>query len=295
MASPRVLEDVAGPAADPDPGDQGEDDVLRADAGREAAVDADLVGLRLALEERLRREDHLDLARPDPERERPERAMGRGVGIAADDRHPGLGQAQLRADDVDDSLARRAEAVERDAELLAVARQLVDLGRCHRVGHRQGARMGRRRVVRGGDGPVRVADPQAAGAKPRERLRRRDLVDEVEVDREDRRCARLLDDDVVVPDLLDDRSRLAHDGTALRFGWSPERSRGRAGRRSGGRVGTANPLVPPVLVLSVRIGAVEGGVQQGPHVRRRGAPDAWLTPGTDRGRAAPQGALTRSA
>ena len=118
-----------------------------------------------------------------------------------------------------------------------------------------------------------------------------DLVDEVEVDREDRRGARLLGDDVVVPDLLDDRSRLAHDGTALRFGWSPERSRGRAGRRSGGRVGTGSPLVPPVLVLSVRIGAVEGGVQQDPHVRRRGAPDAWLTPGTDRGRAAPPGGV----
>ena len=118
-----VLEDVAGPAADADPGDQGEDDVLGADAGREPAVDADLVGLRLALEQRLRREDHLDLARPDPERQRPERAVGRRVRVAADDRHAGLGQPELRADDVDDPLARRAEAVERDPELLAVARR----------------------------------------------------------------------------------------------------------------------------------------------------------------------------
>ena len=44
--------------------------------GREPAVDPDLVGLRVALEQGLGGEDHLDLARPDPERERPERAVG---------------------------------------------------------------------------------------------------------------------------------------------------------------------------------------------------------------------------
>ena len=62
--------------------------------GREPAVDADLVGLRVALEQRLGREDHLDLARPDPERERPERAVGARVRVAADDRHARLGQAR---------------------------------------------------------------------------------------------------------------------------------------------------------------------------------------------------------
>ena len=237
-----VLEDVAGPAADPDPGDQREDDVLGADAGREPAVDPDLVGLRSALEQRLGREDHLDLARPDPERERPERAVGRGVRVAADDRHPGLGQAQLGADDVDDALARRAEAVERDAELRAVARQLVDLGRGHRVGDRQGARVGRRRVVGGRDGPLRVADRQAAGAEARERLRRGDLVDEMEVDREDGRRARLLDDDVVVPDLLDDRARRSGDSGLVhghgRLAQVRIRQAGsRAGRRGLGRAG----------------------------------------------------------
>ena len=37
IASPRVLEDVTGPAADPDPGDEREDDVLGPDARRQPA------------------------------------------------------------------------------------------------------------------------------------------------------------------------------------------------------------------------------------------------------------------
>ena len=89
--------------------------------GVEPAVDPDLVGLRVALEQGLGREDHLDLARPDPERERAERAVRARVRVAADDGHPGLGQPQLRPDDVDDALARVADAVERDPELGAVA------------------------------------------------------------------------------------------------------------------------------------------------------------------------------
>ena len=167
IASPRVLEDVAGPAADADPRDQREDDVLGADAGGEPAVDPDLVGLRVALEERLGREDHLDLARPDPERERPERAVRARVRVAAHDRHPRLGQPELRADDVDDALCRVADAVERDAELRAVGLELVDLGERHRVEERQAAVGGRDRVIRGGDRLARPADADARGPAAR--------------------------------------------------------------------------------------------------------------------------------
>ena len=202
----RVLEHVAGPATDPDSGDEGEDDVLAAHARDEPSVDPDLVGLRLPLEERLRREDHLDLARPDPERQRAERAVGRRVRIAADDRHPGLGEPELRSDHVDDPLVRRAEAMQRDGELAAVRLELGDLCRSHRIGHRQRPRVGRGGVVRRGDRPFGVTDAQPARAEPGEGLRRRHLVDEVEVDREDRRRPFVLADDVVVPDLLDDRA-----------------------------------------------------------------------------------------
>ena len=154
--------------------------------GREAAVDADLVGLRVALEQGLGREDHLDLARPDPEGERPERAVRRRVRVTAHDRHPGLGQAELRPDDVDDALRRGADAVERDAELGAVALELVDLGGRLQVQHRQAARRRRDGVVRGRDRLRRPTHGEAPLSEPGEGLRGRDLVDEVQVDGEDR-------------------------------------------------------------------------------------------------------------
>ena len=45
---------------------------------------------------------------PIPKAKRAERAVRRGVAVAADDRHPGLGEPELRADDVDDALVRTA-------------------------------------------------------------------------------------------------------------------------------------------------------------------------------------------
>jgi hypothetical protein len=211
-----VLEDVAGATADPDSGDEGQDDVLRADAGGEASVDPHLVRLRFALEEGLGGKDHLDLARPDAECQRTERPVRGRVRIATDDGHPRLGETELRTDDVDDPLVGRADAVKRDPELGAISRQLVDLGRGHDVEDRQVPWMGRNRVVGRRDGPLRVAYPKAARAKPRKRLRRRHLVDEVEVDGEDGRRAFILRDDVVVPDLLDDGARMVH-GVAARW------------------------------------------------------------------------------
>ena len=89
--------------------------------------------------------------------------------------------------------------------------------------------VGGRRMVGGGDRALGVADRQAAPAEALEGLRAGDLVDEVEVDADDGRRAGLLEDDVVVPDLLDERAR------AWRRRWPPrcrtcrERSRG-AGR-----------------------------------------------------------------
>ncbi len=58
---------------------------------------------------------------------RAERAVGRGVAVAADDRHPRLGEPQLRADDVDDPLGGGPEDVERDPELVAVLLEGAEL------------------------------------------------------------------------------------------------------------------------------------------------------------------------
>ena len=92
--------------------------------------------LGLGLRQRLGGQHVLDLGGADAEGDRAERAVGGGVRVAADHRHAGLGQAELRADDVHDALVEIAEAVDPDAELLGVAAQGVDLGPRHRVGDR---------------------------------------------------------------------------------------------------------------------------------------------------------------
>ena len=75
----------------------------------------------------LGRQHVLDLARADAEGERTEGAVRRGVGVAADDRHARLRDAELRADHVHDSLVRGAERVDGDPELLAVALERLHL------------------------------------------------------------------------------------------------------------------------------------------------------------------------
>ena len=59
--------------------------------------------------------------------------VGRRVRVAAHDRHAGLGEAELRADDVDDALLGISERVQRDTELRAVAAQCVNLRSGDRV------------------------------------------------------------------------------------------------------------------------------------------------------------------
>ena len=217
---------MAGPAADADPGDQGQDDVLGADSRSQPPVDPDLVGPRPALEQALGRQDHLDLARADPEGQRAERAVGGGVRVAAHDRHSRLGQAELRPDDVDDPLVGRAQAVERDPELGAVVGQLLDLGGRDEVGDRQGPIVGRDRMVGGRHGLARPADRQPALAQAGEGLRAGHLVDEVQVDPQDARGAGLVVDHVLIPDLVDQGARGGGDGRhARRLAQGPGRHR----------------------------------------------------------------------
>ena len=73
--------------------------------GGESPVDGHAHGLRFLLDQRLRREHMLGLRGADAEGERAERAVGRGVAVAAHQRDARQGEALLRADDVADALA----------------------------------------------------------------------------------------------------------------------------------------------------------------------------------------------
>ncbi len=195
---------MAGATADADARDQRQDQILRRDAGRQAAIDAHLAGSRPRLQQALAGEDVLDLARADAEGQRAEGTVRRGVAVATDDRHPGLRQPEFRPDDMDDAAMGARHAMQGDAELGGIRLHLPDLRRRQRVGDRHVQRGRRNRVIHRGDGPLGTTHLQPALAKTAESLWRGHLVHEVEVDVEDRRRIGSFGNDVRLPDLFEE-------------------------------------------------------------------------------------------
>ena len=146
----------------------------------------------------------LDLAGADAEGERTESAVGGGMTVSADDGHPGLGQTELGADDVDDALLGVAHRIDLDTELCTVAAQGLDLGQAHRVGDR--TRGGRDVMVLGGQRQLGATHLAAAEPQAVEGLRTGDLVDQVEIDVEDVRLAVGAANHMVRPNLFGQRA-----------------------------------------------------------------------------------------
>ena len=159
------------------------------------------------LDQRLRREHVLDFGRADAVGERAERAVGRGVAVAADDRHARQGEALLRADDVADALAVVELVVIFEAEHLGVLGEVGDLLGAFRIGIGLAAVGGRHVVIDHEQRLLRRVHLAAGEAQPFERLRRCHLVDEMAVDVEQAGAVGLLVDQMVVPDLVVERAR----------------------------------------------------------------------------------------
>ena len=158
---------------------------------------------------RLRRQHVLDFARADAEGQRAEGAVGRGVAVAADDRHSRQRQSLLRTDDVDDPLPGIGQRVEPDAERVAVRVERRELRRRDRVRDRP-VDLDRRHVVVGrGDRQVGPPHRPVRHAQAVERLRRGHLVHEVHVDVEQVVLARRRVDQVPLPQLFAQRFRIA--------------------------------------------------------------------------------------
>src|SRR3546814_8464277 len=81
-----------------------------------------------------------DLRGSDPERERPERAVRRGVAVAADDRHSRLRTPLLGSDNMDDPAARIAHREILDPETARIFDQCFELRARLAIGNPGGAR-----------------------------------------------------------------------------------------------------------------------------------------------------------
>ncbi len=109
---------------------------------------------------------------------------------------------------MDDAVPRVREMEQLDAEFRAVGDQRVDL----ELGILRDAfaAVGRDVVVDDGERQVRAAHLAAGHAQPFIGLRRRDLMRQVAVDIEEAGAVLLDIDDMAIPDLLEQRPRLAH-------------------------------------------------------------------------------------
>ena len=125
---------------------------------------------------------------------------------------PGWVRPELRADHVDDPLAAAAGREERDAELLAVAAQRVELRLGERIGHRPV--LGRHVVIHRRE--RQVGPPHAPVGEPQavERLGRGDLMDQVQVDEEHGGLALGLGHEMALPDPLEQRLCIRHASQA---------------------------------------------------------------------------------
>ena len=162
------------------------------------------------LDQRLRRQHVLDFRGADAVGERAERAVGRGVAVAADQRHAGQRKALLRADDVDDALALIELVVIFEIEEFRVLGEVGDLRRAFRIGIGQMA-VGRRHVVIDDEQRL-VRRVHLAAGQPQafERLRARHFVDDMAVDIDQAGAVRLLLDQMIVPDFVVERAGLGH-------------------------------------------------------------------------------------
>src|SRR6185437_5718424 len=124
---PAVLDDVSGAPRDADPADDREDQVLCGHSRRKLAADVDRQRPRLSLQQTLGGEYVTDFSRADAECQRAERSMRARVAVAADHGLAGLGEAELRPDDVHDAAAGVTQPQKLHAEGGAIDLELTDL------------------------------------------------------------------------------------------------------------------------------------------------------------------------
>ena len=121
------LDRVAARAVRADPVDDQQDQVLGGGAERQAAGYMDAHGLREAIHQGLGRQYVFDFGGADAEAQGPQRAIGRGVAVSAEDDHAGTDHAQFRRDDMFYALKTVVGVEQRDAVAVAILLQVRGL------------------------------------------------------------------------------------------------------------------------------------------------------------------------
>ena len=179
-----------------------QDHVLGGDARRELAGHGNPPDFQRVHGERLACQDIPHLTGTDPERNTTKRAMSRGVAVATANRHARLGQSQFRADHVNDPLGARRRRKVLDAMLTGRIAQYLDHLLGHIVGQWPRLVVGWDDVIHGRKGARRIGHLQLLVRQHSKRLRTRDLVNQMECDKELILSVVELTDHMIVPDLL---------------------------------------------------------------------------------------------
>src|SRR5208282_750259 len=202
-----VLDHMSGGAIGADASDNSERQVLCRHALRQLSAHVDLHRLRFFLRQALRGQHMFHFRCSNAKRQRSERAVRRGVTVAADNRHPRQRDAQFRADDVHNALLRRVHIEERDPELAAIFLQRFNLLRSNRVGDRQAPRSGRDIVVDRCHRAQGLPQTPAIRAQTVESLRRSHFMHQVQIDIEQRRLPFGSSNHVRLPNFLKQSAR----------------------------------------------------------------------------------------
>ena len=166
--------------------------------------------LRPVLDQGLGRHHVLDLAGADAEGERSEGAVGRRVTVAAHHGHAGQDETLFGSDDVDNALADIVHAVKLDAELGAILFQGFDLDARLLVIDAEVTVVCRDVVIGNGENRLGPAQFASVIAQTFEGLRARHLVHQVTVDIDDGRAVAVQGDNMGIPDLVEQGTRLGH-------------------------------------------------------------------------------------
>ncbi len=155
---------MAGTARSTDFPDNSQRNIFRRNAERQVTMNRHPHVFGFFLNQRLGCQNMFDFRRSDTMSKRPECPMSGGVGITADDRHPGKGQPLLRPDDMNNTTAIVSHGKVGNTEFRCVSFQRVNLKLAFRISDAFLNILGRNVVV--GNRESRFGTPNLPASDP---------------------------------------------------------------------------------------------------------------------------------